>query len=77
MNKLLNNRYKSPSANLRFGASGAVSRRKCSANLEVRTPQEQQWKPRLRQAAGTLSASRGQRSAIGKRNKTGILKTRN
>jgi hypothetical protein len=36
----------------------AVARRKGSANLEVCLPQEVQWKPPLRQAAGTLSATR-------------------
>ena len=50
--------HKSPSANGRFGASGAVARPKVCANLEVLRPSERQWKPRLRQAAGTLSASR-------------------
>jgi len=40
----------------------AVARRQFCANLNVITPQEVQWKPPLRQAAGTLSASGGQRS---------------
>ena len=40
--------------NGRFGASGAVARPKVCTNLEVLRPSEQQWKPRLRQAAGTL-----------------------
>ena len=44
--------------NWRFGASGAVARPKVCANLEVLRPSERQWKPRLRQAAGTLYASR-------------------
>jgi len=35
--------------------------------LEVCTPQEQQWKPPLRQAAGTLPASGGQRVRTVKR----------
>jgi hypothetical protein len=35
----------------------AVARRKCSANLEVCRPLEVQWKPPLRQAAGTFAAS--------------------
>ena len=43
-------------ANGRFGASGAVSRPKVCANLEVLRPSERQCKPRLRQAAGTLYA---------------------
>jgi len=42
--------------NGRFGASGAVARPKVCANLEVYLPSERQWKPRLRQAAGTLCA---------------------
>ena len=50
----INNRAAS---NGRFGASGAVTRPKISANLEVYRPSEQQWKPRLRQAAGTLCAT--------------------
>jgi hypothetical protein len=46
-----------PAYNGRFGASGAVARLKVCANLEVSFPSERQWKPRLRQAAGTLCAS--------------------
>ena len=49
-----------PAGNGRFGASGAVARPKVCANLEVLRPSERQWKPRLRQAAGTLPASGGQ-----------------
>jgi len=45
-----------PAGNGRFGASGAVARPKVCANLEVYLPSERQWKPRLRQAAGTLHA---------------------
>ena len=48
--------------NGRFGASGAVARPKVCSNLEVLRPSERQCKPRLRQAALTLSASGGQRS---------------
>ena len=59
----LSNRYKMKkisncectSANGRFGTSGAVARLKVCANLEVYRPCERQWKPRLRQAAGTLA----------------------
>jgi hypothetical protein len=47
-----------PAHNERFGASGAVTRPKVSANLQVLRPSERQWKPRLRQAATTLCASR-------------------
>ena len=56
--------------NGRFGASGAVARLKVCANLEVYCPSERQWKPRLRQAAGTLDAigarpcSKGQSSKL-------------
>ena len=57
---------KSPAANERFGVIAAVARRNGSANLKVCTPQEVQWKPPLRQAATTLSASGGQR-AVGQR----------
>ena len=46
-----------PAPNGRFGASGALARPKVCANLEVYRPSERQWKPRLRQAAGTLPAS--------------------
>ena len=45
-----------PAYNGRFGASGAVARSKVCADLEVLRPSERQWKPRLRQAAGTLEA---------------------
>ena len=45
---------RTPAGNGRFGASGAVARPKGCANLEVLRPSEQQCKPRLRQAAGTL-----------------------
>jgi len=37
----------------------AVARRQFCGKLNVITPQEVQWKPPLRQAAGTLPASRG------------------
>ena len=43
--------------NGRFGAMAAVARRQFCANLNVITPQQVQWKPPLRQAAGTLYAS--------------------
>ena len=43
-----------------FGASGAVSRPKVCANLEVLRPSKRQWKPRLRQVALTLYAILGQ-----------------
>jgi len=33
-----------------------LARRQFCANLHVIVPQEVQWKPRLRQAAGTLEA---------------------
>jgi hypothetical protein len=45
-------------ANERFGASGAVTRPKVCADLQVLRPSERQWKPRLPQAANTLCASR-------------------
>jgi len=51
-----------PTHNGRFGASGAVARPKVSANLGVLRPSERQWKPRLRQAAGTLGVSGRQHS---------------
>jgi hypothetical protein len=46
----------------RFGVMAAVSRRKCSADLEVCLPPEVQCKPPLRQAAVPLGAS-GQRKS--------------
>ena len=49
--------WKARTPNGRFGASGAVARPKVCANLQVYRPSERQWKPRLRQAAGTLGAS--------------------
>jgi hypothetical protein len=55
----------STASNERFGAMAALPRRQFCANLNVITPQEVQWKPPLRQAAGTLHASGGD-SAIGK-----------
>ena len=61
---------KCPATNGRFGASGAVARPKVSADLEVLCPSERQWKPRLRQAAGTLGDTLGQRSAIRECNQT-------
>jgi len=47
---------KMPAANGRFGASGAVSRPKVCADLQVLRPSERQCKPRLRQTAGTFGA---------------------
>ena len=62
-----------PACNGRFGASGAVARPKVCAYLEVLRPSERQWKPRLRQAAGTLGVSGRQRS--GNERNVGIGKT--
>ena len=39
-----------------------LARRQFCAELHVITPQKVQWKPPLRQAAGTLGVSGGQRS---------------
>ena len=50
---------RTPADNERFGASGAVTRPKVCADLQVLRPSERQWKPRLRQAANTLSATFG------------------
>jgi hypothetical protein len=60
-------KQETPADNERFGASGAVTRLKVCADLEVLSPSERQWTPRLRQAATTLSASDGQRSGTMKR----------
>jgi len=51
-----------PAYNERFGVMAAEARRKCSGNLQLPAPQEVLWKPPLRQAATTLTASGGQRS---------------
>jgi hypothetical protein len=61
--------------NERFGASGAVARPKVCGNLGVYRPSEQQWNPRLREAAGTLVAMRAQpsSSAYSKKNKVESL----
>ena len=48
------NRNKTPAPNGRFGAMAAVPRRQYCGKLNVITPQQVQWKPPLRQAAGTL-----------------------
>jgi hypothetical protein len=44
----------------RFGVMAALARRKFGGTLEVCLPPEVQWKPPLRQAAGTLCAMRAQ-----------------
>jgi len=49
-------RMNNTAANGRFGAMAAVPRRQFCANLHVILPQQVQWKPPLRQAAGTLQA---------------------
>ena len=54
--KLKNSDIEARTDNGRFGASGAVVRPKGCANFEVYRPSERRWKPRLRQAAGTLCA---------------------
>ena len=43
-------------ANGRFGAMAAVTPQKSLCVFEISTPQQQQWKPPLPQAAGTLCA---------------------
>jgi len=54
----LANKQKSTAYNGRFGAMAAVARRQFCEKFNVITPQEVQWKPPLRQAAGTLGATR-------------------
>ena len=46
-------RTRSVASNLRFGASGAVTRRNGSANLQASTPQEQQCEFASEYPAGT------------------------
>jgi hypothetical protein len=62
-------------ANERFGAMAALPRRQFCGNLHVITPRKVQWKPPLRQAAGTLyvSCEQPSSSAILKRKKTSKL----
>jgi hypothetical protein len=56
--KTINKKFRASTAtNVRFGAMSAVARRQFCANLHVISPQAVQWKPPLRQAAGTLNAS--------------------
>jgi hypothetical protein len=62
-------------ANERFGASGAVTRLKVCADLQVLRPCERQWKPRLRQAAATLCESRKySEKTVGRREMNNWLK---
>jgi hypothetical protein len=57
-------------SNERFGAMSALPRRQFCANGNVIPPRKVQWKPPLRQAAGTLYARRESAYLIGKsRNK--------
>jgi hypothetical protein len=64
--KLQNCTTKMPALNERFGAMAALLRRQFCANLDVISPQQVQWKPPLRQAAGTLSVIWGQRHSTKK-----------
>ena len=48
-------------ANVRFGARGAVARRKGITNLDLCTPQNFYCQPPLRQAAFSLAASERKR----------------
>jgi hypothetical protein len=50
--------YTMPASNVRFGAMAALPRRQFCGKLNVIIPQQVQWKPPLRQAAGTLAAMR-------------------
>ena len=45
-----------------FTQAGVYSRRQFCADIQVCSPQELLWNPRLREAATTLTASVGQRS---------------
>jgi hypothetical protein len=63
-----------PAYNERFGAMAALPRRQFCAKLHVITPQQVQWKPPLRQAAGTLAAMARQDSAKSKKRKKEGLK---
>jgi len=50
-----------------FTQAGVYARRQFCADLEVSRPPEPLWNPRLREAATTLCDTRGQCSAIRKR----------
>jgi hypothetical protein len=54
-------KWQATAANERFGAMSALPRRQFCGKLNVTTPQQVQWRPPLRQAAGTLYASGRQR----------------
>jgi len=45
-----------------FTQAGVYSRRQFCADIQVCSPQELLWNPRLREAATTLCASAGQKS---------------
>jgi len=64
--------YHKPAPNWRFGVSGGVARLKVSANLQVLYPARASVSRHPRQAALTLSASGGQRSAFCKPEKSVI-----
>ena len=69
MDLIFTSNSRSPASNGRFGASGAVARPKVCADLEVYRPSERQWKPRLRQAAGTDVACNAGKCVGRERNK--------
>jgi hypothetical protein len=54
--ELNDKQIKTPAGNERLGASGAVTRLKVCANLEIFRPSERQWKPLPCKVAGTLEA---------------------
>ena len=58
-----------PACNGQFAKMAALSRPKLCVTLQPCGSSQRQWKPPLRQAAETLAASVGQRSAIWKRRK--------
>jgi len=61
---------KMPAPNERFHASGGVPRRKVSEKQQVKWLVASVLNPRLREAATTLGASRGQSSGQGTRSET-------
>jgi len=69
MNNNEDNRLKRQQITSGFTQAGVYSRRQFCADIQVCSPQELLWNPRLREAATTLSASGGQRMRTMRENK--------
>jgi hypothetical protein len=66
--KLDRKKMECTATNERFGAMAALPRRQFCGKLDVIPPQQVQWKPPLRQAAGTLCATTDSAVQIDKKN---------